>query len=102
MNGESSSYDAVTRRLIQATEGDLRQFLGVTHLDQDLVALLYLRILEMLTRDQPDVDEIVLTIYLTAAAWQSNGAPSVELLSTLHTTINTTLNREIHDGKGVS
>ncbi len=99
MTQPAQSLDVSARRLIRATEEPLRRWIGVQQLDNDLLGALYLRVLEALERGQSAsgsgaVEDIALTIYLTASAWQSRQEPPLELLSSLHQVIAKTLSDE--------
>jgi hypothetical protein len=64
----------------------------VRQLETDFLGALYLRVREVLERTSPAVGEdaiedVVLTIYLTAAAWQSRSEPPLSLLSSLHSVV---------------
>lgn len=99
MTQPTKALDAMARRLIRAAEEDLRGWIGVRQLDNDLLGTLYLRVREVLENgesagDQAKVDDVALTIYLTASAWQSAGKPPLALLSSLHHVIAKTLAHE--------
>jgi hypothetical protein len=99
MTQPAQALDVSARRLIRATEEPLRRWIGVQQLDNDLLGALYLRVLEALERGQSShgagaVEDIALTIYLTASAWQSRQEPPLELLSSLHQVIAKTLSDE--------
>jgi hypothetical protein len=97
MTQPAQSLDVSARRLIRATEEPLRRWIGVQQLDNDLLGALYLRVLEALERGQSAsgaVEDIALTIYLTASAWQSRQEPPLQLLSSLHEVIAKTLSDE--------
>jgi len=88
--------DAVARRLIRASEEGLRRWIGVTQLENDLLGSLYLRVREVLDRETWDdemVEDLTLTIYLTASAWHTCDEPPLQFLSRLHETIAETLRR---------
>lgn len=90
----SQALDVVARRMIRASEEGLRRWIGVHQLDNDLLGALYLRVREVLERGQLDedmVEDVTLTIYLTASAWQSSNEPPLEFLSSLHEVIAKTL-----------
>lgn len=95
MEPTPETLDRLARRILLAAEADLRRALDTPRLDRALVAALYLRIRETLllysNPGQEAVDDIALTIYLTATAWQSDASPTIDLLSSLHTSIDTTL-----------
>ncbi len=95
---QPKALDAVARRLIRAAEEDLRQWIAVRDLDNDLLGALYLRVLETLERqatcDEAAVDDIALTIYLTLSAWQPNGSPPLHLLASLHQVVGAALAAE--------
>lgn len=99
MTQPTQALDVSARRLIRATEEPLRRWIGVQQLDNDLLGKLYLRVIEALERGQlaggaDAVEDIALTIYLTASAWQSRQEPPLELLSSLHQVIAKTLSDE--------
>ena len=85
--------------MIRAAEEDLRRWIAPGQLDNDFLAMLYLRVREALERSRPDdgdaiVDDVALVIYLTASAWQPANAPPLALLSSLHRVIAKTLEEE--------
>lgn len=99
MTQQAKELDAVARRLIRAAEEDLRRWIGSAHLDNDFLGALYLRVREVLERGQPaddeaTVDDVALTIYLTASAWQAGHEPPLALLSSLHYAIGKTLSHQ--------
>lgn len=99
MTQPTRALDVSARRLIQATEEPLRHWIGVQQLDNNLLGKLYLRVIEALERGQSAggadaVEDIALTIYLTASAWQSRQEPPLDLLSSLHQVIAKTLSDE--------
>lgn len=84
--------DLLARGLLRAVQDDLRRWLEVPQLDHELVAALYLRVIDVLGRrpgaeEKEAVDELALAIYLTASAWQSRSEPPVTLLSSLRQAI---------------
>ena len=92
--------DTVARRLIRATEEDLRRSIGSAQLDNDFLAVLYLRVREILERgyrvdDEATVDDVALTIYLTASAWRGGNAPPLALLSSLHQVIGKSIKEKV-------
>lgn len=90
--------DTLARRLIQASDQELRHYLGVPQLDPALVALLYLLVrgvLEHCPEEEGAVDELALAMYLTASTWHSTGDLPVDLLNSLHSAIGPTLHREL-------
>ena len=94
MQQQGQALDVVARRLIRASEEGLRHWMGVSRLDTDLLGALYLRVREVLDRDKWDediVEDITLTMFLTASAWQSCDEPSLDVLTTLHEVIGKTL-----------
>ena len=103
MSRPSNALDLLTRRIIRASEEDLRHWLGVVQLDRDLLGTLYLQVRAALDRCQsPDdavaVEELALTMLLTASAWRTGNEGSAEtILSALHRAISTTLPLEISD-----
>lgn len=98
MKRDPGTYDRLARRLIQSVEKDLREFLGVPRLEQELVAILYLRLRHLVEACDEDgaVDELALAIFLTASAWQANDEPPVDLLPSLHQNIGATLTAELN------
>jgi hypothetical protein len=96
MIGDPNTLDRVARRLVQASEKDLRHFLGLKRLDPELVANLYLQVRNVVDRwdEEGAVDELALAIYLTATTWESNVTAPVNLLTSLHLAIETTLHAE--------
>ena len=73
----------------------------VRQLDTDFLGALYLRVREVLERTSPAIDEdaiedVVLTIYLTAAAWQLRADPPLSLLSSLHSVVAKTFSEQSH------
>lgn len=99
MKEASHALDLLARRLMHATEEDLRRWLQVTQLDYELLGTLYLRVRETLERAEPVLDddaieELVLTIYLTASAWQSRSEAPTDVLLSLRSAIAETLNHE--------
>jgi hypothetical protein len=93
--------DVVARRMIRAAEEGLRRWIGVRQIDNDLLGTLYLRVREVLEGGQSSdddglVEDIKLTIYLTASAWQSGGEPPLDFLSSLHQVIARTLSEDSH------
>lgn len=103
MSRPSNALDLLTRRIIRASEEDLRHWLGVVQLDRDLLGTLYLQVRAALDRCQsPDdavaVEELALTMLLTVSAWRTGNEGSAEtILSALHRAISTTLPLEISD-----
>ena len=103
MSRPSNALDLLTRRIIRASEEDLRHWLGVVQLDRDLLSTLYLQVRAALDRCQsPDdavaVEELALTMLLTASAWRTGNQGSAEtILSALHRAIIATLPLEISD-----
>jgi hypothetical protein len=97
MRRDPNTLDHLTRRLIQSAEKDLRAFLQVPRLEQELVAILYLRLRHLVENSDDDAvaDELALSIYLTASAWQASAEPPVDLLESLHRTIGATLESEL-------
>jgi hypothetical protein len=97
MRRDPNSLDRLTRRLIQAAEKDLREFLRVPKLEQEFVAILYLRLRQLVESCDDDgaADELALSIYLTASAWLASAEPPVDLLTSLHQTIGATLDSEL-------
>lgn len=98
MTRSPKGIDLLARRLMRAAEEDLRSWLAVSRLDQDLLGALYLRLLEVLQRsdasDDDTVEELTLAIYLTASAWQSKSDAPVDLLVALRREISKTLSLE--------
>lgn len=94
---DPATLDRLARRLIQAVEKDVRGFLGVPRLEQELVGILYLRLRNLVDSCETDgaVDELALAIFLTVSAWQSPADPPVDLLPSLHQTIGATLAAEL-------
>jgi hypothetical protein len=91
-----TELDIIARRLIRASEEDLRRWIGVSRLDNDLLGTLYLRVREVLERDQDAADDdlaedITLTMYLTAAAWKLREDPQLELLPGLQQMLSSIL-----------
>ena len=91
-----TELDIVARRLIRASEGDLRRWIGVSQLDNDLLGTLYLRVREVLERgedadDDELAEDVTLTMYLTAAAWKLREDPQLELLPALQQMLSTVL-----------
>ena len=103
MSRPSNALDLLTRRIIRASEEDLRHWLGVVQLDRDLLSTLYLQVRAALDRCQsPDdavaVEELALTMLLTASAWCTGNQGSAEtILSALHRAIIATLSLEVSD-----
>ena len=103
MSRPSNALDLLTRRIIRASEEDLRHWLGVVQLDCDLLSTLYLQVRAALDRCQsPDdavaVEELALTMLLTASAWRTGNQGSAEtILSALHRAIIATLSLEVSD-----
>jgi hypothetical protein len=103
MSHPSNALDLLARRIIRASEEDLRHWLGVVQLDHDLLGTLYLQVRAALDRCQsPDdavaVEELALTMLLTASAWRTGNEGSAEtILSGLHRAISTTLPLQISD-----
>ena len=96
MTQPAQAFDIAARRLIRACEEPVCRWIGVQQLDNDLLGALYLRVLEALERGRSSnetgaVEDIALTIYLTASAWQSREEAPIELLSSLHQIIAKTL-----------
>ena len=96
MNQQAASVDHLSRRVVRDIEEDLRNALAVAHLDSDLVSALYLDAREVLGHsddvvDVAVVDELALTLYLTASAWLGRQETSVCLLAALHQTLCKTL-----------
>jgi mono/diheme cytochrome c family protein len=95
----AKEVDTLARRLIRAAEESLRRWIGVGQLDNDFLGTLYLRVREVLERGQPagdeaTLDDVALTIYLTASAWQAGPEPPLALLSSLHQVIRQTVKEE--------
>ena len=103
MSGPSNALDLLTRRILRASEEDLRHWLGAVQLDRDLLSTLYLQVRAALDRCQsPDdavaVEELALTMLLTASAWRTGNQGSAEtILSALHRAIIATLSLEVSD-----
>lgn len=99
MNPPPKTLDLLARRIMRAAEEDLRHWLGIAQLDHELLGELYIRVRETLERcpmtDRADVEELALTIYLTASAWQSKSEAPVELLLSLHQVIERTLSLKV-------
>jgi hypothetical protein len=94
MRQASPALDVVARRLIRASEESLLRWMNVRQIDNDLLGALYLRVREVLDRetwDEQMVEDVTLTIYLTASAWQSPDETPLEFLSSLHEVIAKTL-----------
>lgn len=98
MSTTEPNLDFLSRRLIQAAKGDLGAYLGSAALEQELVGALYSLVRDVLRQWHPPatlgaqekgklVDELALAIYLTAAAWQSADAHTLELLPSLRRTL---------------
>lgn len=88
--------DVVARRLIRASEEGLRRWLGVPQLENDLLGTLYLRVREVLGQangsdEDALIEDVTLTIYLTASAWHSRDESPVQFLSSLHEVIAKTI-----------
>ena len=83
----SPDTDLVARRLILAVQDDLRRWQAVPRLEPELVAALYLRVRDILARwptpDDGAIDELALTVYLTASAWQPTPDRAATLLPIL-------------------
>lgn len=96
MRRDPNTLDQLTRRLIQSAEKDLCEFLHVPKLEQELVAILYLRLRHLVDSCDGDgaADELALSMYLIASAWQGSAAPPVDLLPSLHKRIRATLDNE--------
>jgi hypothetical protein len=98
MTQPAKPLDDVARRLIRASEEDLRRWMGTGQLESDLLSALYLRVREVLERGAADgdamVEDIALTIYLTASAWQARAEPPLNLLTSLHRVIAVTLSTD--------
>lgn len=101
-SGASPSVDPdrQSRRLLNAVQHPLEQFLEVDRLDQELVGNLYLRLRDALTQwqsrdglrslvDDALFDELALIVYLTAGAWRSScGADgTIQVLASLQQSI---------------
>ncbi len=97
MRRDPKTLDHLTRRIIQSAEKDLRGFLQVPKLEQELVAILYLRLRQLVEDCEIDgaADEIALAIYLTASAWEASAEPPLDVLNSLHRTIGATLEAEL-------
>lgn len=94
MNQAANVLDVTARRVIRASEEDLRRWMPV---DNDLLGAIYLQVREALDRaPSPDdaADDVALAIYLTASAWNANGSVPLALLSSLHQVIARTLEKE--------
>lgn len=96
MPAAMTELDIVARRLIRASEGDLRRWIGVARLDNDLLGTLYLRVRELLEQGQEADDDdlaedVTLTMYLTAAAWKMRDDPQLELLPALRQMLSSIL-----------
>jgi len=95
----AKELDAVARRLICAAEEDLRRWLGSAQIDNDFLGMIYLRVREALERNpsadtEAIVDDIALTIYLTASAWQGGPEAPLAILPSLHEVIRETIKEE--------
>ncbi len=91
-----TELDIVARRMIRASEADLRRWIGVARLDNDLLGTLYLRVRELLeqgqdTDDDDLAEDVTLTMYLTAAAWKMRDDPQLELLPALRQMLSSIL-----------
>ena len=93
---DPNTLDQLTRRLIQSAEKDLCEFLHVAKLEQELVAILYLRLRHLVESCDDDgaADELALSMFLIASAWQGDPESAVNLLPSLHKTIRATLDTE--------
>ena len=79
--------DLAARRLVRAVQDDLRRWQAVPQLEPELVAALYLRVREILSRwpnpDDGAIDELALAVYLTTSAWQPTPDRAASLLPIL-------------------
>jgi hypothetical protein len=103
VNTQAASLDHLSRRVIRDVEVDLRDALRVGHLENEFVSALYLATRGVLERggDSLDialVDELALTLYLTASAWLGRDDSAIELLASLHRTLCKTLG--VNDRQG--
>jgi hypothetical protein len=102
MRPSPNGLDLLARHVILAAEEDLRRSLRGVHLDAELLGALYLRVREVLERsgvdDAATAEELAMSIYFTATAWQPNGDAPVDLLLSLHGVISKTL-EQLKEGK---
>jgi hypothetical protein len=101
---EGEEIDRLARRLIRAAEPGIREHLGLTRLDVDLVGDLYVRIRNILIRNRTEqaspmddlsglVDEIALTIFMTSVADDAGAKAEPELLVELRRSLETVLKK---------
>src|SRR6266536_1412448 len=95
MRPSPNGLDLLARHVILGCEDDLRRSLRGVLLDAELLGTLYLRVREVLERselgDIATAEELAMSIYFTATAWQPDGDAPVALLLSLHSDISKTL-----------
>jgi hypothetical protein len=94
------------RRVVRNVEPDLCRHLGVSRLDPDFVAELYIRVREELLRsssggavtgDEDSSSSLALTIFLVTTSQQEGSVVSPELIPRLETVIARTLSATQRD-----
>ena len=102
MRPSPNGLDLLARHVILAAEEDLRRSLRDVRLDPELLVTLYLRVREVLERSELDdaatADELAITIFFTASAWQPNNEAPIEVLPSLHQVVSRTL-ENMKEGK---
>lgn len=84
--------DSCSRRLIEAISGDLRSWFEPAQFEPELIGALYVRLRQILERwpqgsDEELIEELALTVYLTAAAWDPANQPHLASLDSFRVNI---------------
>ncbi len=102
MRPTPNGLDLLARHVILGCEDDLRRSLRGVQLDAELLGTLYLRVRGVLERSELDdtatAEELAMSIFFTATAWQPEGDAPVGLLLSLHSDISRTL-EQMKEGK---
>ncbi|HEV2721095.1 MAG TPA: hypothetical protein VG323_13825 [Thermoanaerobaculia bacterium] len=95
MRPTQTGLDLLARHVILGCEDDLRRSLRGVQLDAELLGALYLRVRAVLERSELDdiatAEELAMSIFFTATAWEPKGDAPVDLLLSLHSDVSRTL-----------
>ncbi len=102
MRHTAPELDRQARNVIRALQPVLERWLQAPRLDPSLVGMLYLRTREILRDPNADgkspdplVDQLALSVYFTAAAWQFRPPPDPQVLPSLREVIAKGLQFEV-------